>query len=42
VFVEDWLKLAVNRHLDLAGSHHRRFLRRLQENLHPAGGTGAR
>ncbi len=33
MFVEDWAKLAVYRHLDLRGEHHRRFLRRLHQNL---------
>ncbi len=35
VFVEDWVKLTVYRHLDLAGRHHRRFLQRVHEPLHP-------
>ncbi|HZD86643.1 MAG TPA: plasma-membrane proton-efflux P-type ATPase, partial [Gaiellaceae bacterium] len=34
VFAEDWAKLAVYRHLDLGGGHHRRFLGLLQEHLH--------
>ncbi len=33
VFVEDWAKLAVYRHLELVGRHHRRFLQRVQEHL---------
>jgi H+-transporting ATPase len=37
VFVEDWVKLLVYRHLDLGGSHHQRFLTRLQERLLPRG-----
>ena len=37
VFVEDWVKLLVYRHLDVAGGHHRRFLERLQERLVPRG-----
>lgn len=36
VFVEDWAKLAVYRHLDLSGRHHQRFVQRVQEHLHPA------
>jgi H+-transporting ATPase len=35
VFVEDWAKIVVYRHLDLKSTHHRRFLGRLQESLHP-------
>ncbi len=35
VFVEDAAKLATYRHMDLAGSHHRRFVERLQQSLHP-------
>ena len=35
VFVEDWAKLAVYRHLSHTGAHHQRFLRGLQEHLHP-------
>ena len=35
VFIEDWAKLAVYRHLGHAGAHHTRFLNRLQEHLHP-------
>ncbi|MGC8471504.1 MAG: plasma-membrane proton-efflux P-type ATPase [Acidimicrobiales bacterium] len=35
VFVEDWVKLAVYRHLDLSGHHHQRFLQRVQEPLDP-------
>ncbi len=34
VFVEDWAKLAVYRHLDLSGHHHQRFIQRAQERLH--------
>jgi H+-transporting ATPase len=37
VFVEDWVKLLVYRHLDVAGGHHRRFVQRLQERLLPRG-----
>ena len=35
VFVEDWAKLAVYRHLSHSGSHHQSFLRRVQERLQP-------
>ena len=35
VFAEDWAKLAVYRHLSHGGTHHQRFLRHLQEHLHP-------
>jgi H+-transporting ATPase len=34
VFIEDWAKLAVYRHLELASKHHRRFLDRIQQSLH--------
>ncbi len=37
VFVEDWAKLLVYRHLDLTGGHHRRFVGRLQQRLQPNG-----
>ncbi len=40
VFVEDWAKLAVYRHLELGGRHHRRFLARVQEHLQPLGKGG--
>lgn len=36
MFVEDWAKLAVYRHLDLQGRHHRVFLHRVQEPLQPS------
>jgi H+-transporting ATPase len=35
VFVEDWAKLGVYRHLGLIGKHHRGFLERIQAPLHP-------
>ena len=35
VFVNDWVKLHVYRHLELRGKHHRNFLDRLQTTLHP-------
>jgi H+-transporting ATPase len=35
VFVEDWAKLAVYRHLSLEIKHHRRFLTRLSQKLLP-------
>ncbi len=34
IFIEDWAKLQVYRHLDLRGKAHRRFLDRVQEPLH--------
>jgi H+-transporting ATPase len=34
VFIEDWAKLHVYRHLELSGKQHRRFLDRIQETLH--------
>jgi H+-transporting ATPase len=37
VFIEDWAKLHVYRHLALAGKHHVSFLGRVQERLHPHG-----
>jgi len=35
VFVEDWAKLAVYRHLDLQGQQHQRFLTTVHQRLHP-------
>jgi H+-transporting ATPase len=37
VFIEDWAKLQVYHHLRLSGKHHRSFLERIQEPLHPHG-----
>jgi H+-transporting ATPase len=37
VFIEDRAKLHVYRHLAFTGKHHRFFLRRVQEQLHPHG-----
>jgi H+-transporting ATPase len=37
VFIEDWAKLQVYHHLRLSGRHHRSFLDRIQEPLHPHG-----
>jgi H+-transporting ATPase len=37
VFIEDWAKLQVYHHLGLSGKHHRSFLDRIQEPLHPHG-----
>ncbi len=34
MFIEDWAKLALYRHLDMAGGHHQGFLRRLKSRLH--------
>ncbi|OIK27439.1 plasma-membrane proton-efflux P-type ATPase [Streptomyces malaysiense] len=42
VFVEDWAKLAVYRHLDHSSTHHRRFLGHLHQQLHPAPAAGPR
>jgi H+-transporting ATPase len=36
-FVADRVKLATYRHLDLAESHHRHFIRTLTQSMHPAG-----
>ncbi len=33
LFIEDWAKLQLIRHLDLGGGHHHRFLRRLKKAL---------
>ncbi len=38
VFIEDWAKLQVYHHLRLSGKHHKSFLERIQEPLHPHGG----
>ena len=35
VFIEDWAKLAVYRHLELQGDYQQQFLHRLHERLHP-------
>jgi H+-transporting ATPase len=35
VFIEDWAKLDVYRHLSHSRPHHQRFLHHLQESLHP-------
>ena len=35
VFIEDWAKLHVYHHLELAAKRHRKFLERVQEPLHP-------
>jgi H+-transporting ATPase len=37
VFVEDWAKMRVFHHLRLSARHHRSFLDRIQEPLHPGG-----
>ena len=34
LFIEDWAKLQINRHLDHTGGRHRGFLRSLQRNVH--------
>jgi H+-transporting ATPase len=38
VFIEDWAKLQVYHHLELSGKHHKSFLQRVQEQLHPRPG----
>ncbi|MBN2295299.1 MAG: plasma-membrane proton-efflux P-type ATPase [Pirellulales bacterium] len=35
LFVEDWAKMVVYRHLNLTGKHHRRFITRLQSPIGP-------
>jgi H+-transporting ATPase len=35
VFIEDWAKIHLYRHLEMAAKHHHRFLGRIQESLHP-------
>jgi len=35
VFIEDWAKLQVSRHLELGAKWRRKFLERIQERLHP-------
>ncbi|HYW03799.1 MAG TPA: metal-transporting ATPase, partial [Gammaproteobacteria bacterium] len=40
IFIEDWAKLRVYRHLERGGPTHLKFLRTIQEPLHP-GGAGA-
>jgi H+-transporting ATPase len=37
MFVADWVKVVTYRHLDLSGAHHRRFVSRLAETIHPHG-----
>jgi H+-transporting ATPase len=37
IFIEDQVKLRVYKHLEFGGHHQSRFLRRLQQPLHPAG-----
>jgi H+-transporting ATPase len=39
MFINDWVKLQVYHHLNLSGKHHRTFLDRLQQSLHPHGHT---
>jgi H+-transporting ATPase len=34
IFLEDWLKLHIYRHLELRGKEHRNFLRRVKSTLH--------
>ena len=40
VFIEDWAKLNVYRHLDLSKPRHRSFLQRIKASAHPGGGHG--
>ena len=35
VFIEDWAKMQVYRHLELSGKHHQNFLQRVREHFHP-------
>jgi H+-transporting ATPase len=35
VFIEDWAKLQVYRHLELKSKWHFKFLEQIQEKLHP-------
>ncbi|MEW5736874.1 MAG: plasma-membrane proton-efflux P-type ATPase [Thermodesulfobacteriota bacterium] len=35
IFIEDWAKLILIRHLEMAGPRHRAFLSRLRHRLHP-------
>lgn len=37
MLINDWVKLQVYHHLNLSGKHHRTFLDRLQQSLHPHG-----
>lgn len=37
VFIEDWAKLHVYKHLSLEGKHHEKFLGCLQGTVHPPG-----
>ena len=37
IFLEDWLKLHIYRHLEMSGKEHRSFLRRVKSTLHPHG-----
>jgi len=37
IFIEDWAKQQVYHHLKLSAKHHRRFLSRLKERIHPYG-----
>jgi H+-transporting ATPase len=34
VFILDWVKLRVYQHIELTGSHHRRFVGRTQQLFH--------
>ena len=35
LFIEDWAKLQVYRHIELSGKHHQVFLQRMWQKLHP-------
>ncbi|HZD56354.1 MAG TPA: plasma-membrane proton-efflux P-type ATPase, partial [Anaerolineales bacterium] len=37
MFFNDWVKVQVYHHLNVTGKHHRTFLSRLQQSLHPHG-----
>jgi H+-transporting ATPase len=42
IFIEDWAKLSVYRHLNLSEPRHRSFLNRIKEPAHPHGGLHER
>ncbi len=37
IFIEDWAKQQVYHHLKLTGKHHRRFISKLKQRIHPYG-----
>jgi H+-transporting ATPase len=36
LFLNDWVKLQVYQHLEMSGKHHRTFLDKVQQSLHPS------